>query len=152
MPFNTPRETPHQRNTRQPQNDLIKITGLFPSKSGKALMGNTNDQSLDDLQTLIEDCRNEGVPLRFLVFDRTDSDRGGPPYVLNVTKGENRRAGPPPRRPMAPQQKEWDGNIGELPGDSNDPNAGPYDEMPPQDDMPQTEPVPRPMRRSAPRR
>lgn len=130
-----PSEPPAPRppNAAYPNDEpLLRLGGLYPSKTGNALTGNisltyspreTQEPVGVSLGDLIQRAMEADRPLRFLVFENTRT--GHPPYILNVTLG-NPRAEAPPTGP------------------------GP-DAAPPGDDQPPEAP-PRPPRRAAPRR
>lgn len=164
MAFTTPQPQRSGPPRNQQQDDLLRLTGLFASKSGKALTGNLDLHARlgeatvgEALLGLIQECMETHMPLRFLVFEREGST---PPYTLNATKGEPRRAtgqqpqrwsAPPPPPPAEPDNlglddefppRDWDETNG------TDVNNGPYSDQ----NAPEPAP-PRPtQRRTAPRR
>lgn len=131
----------------EPQTDsadpspLLRLGGLFPTQSGKALTGNVNlsyvgrDQDAtigERLIQILEKCIQENRPLRFVIFENQGKFGNKVPYILNVTIGRS---------------------PGEYTttGESLSPEAPPP--PPPPQTTPRTEPTPRPpIRRIAPRR
>ena len=102
MPFGTPQPPPSTRRATKdngyPKEDLIKLGGLYPSKSGKALTGNSNmnyvlkSTEIPVGETLIETIKqamDEDRPLRFLVFENNGRFPGAP-YSLHVAMGTAR--------------------------------------------------------------
>jgi len=99
MPFRRPPEPP--KEAQQPSEErppLLKLGGLFPSKSGNALTGNVNlwyktrqgEASVGTkLAELLQQCAKENRPVRVLVFENTGKwgGKGHAPYSLHVCLG-----------------------------------------------------------------
>src|SRR5438270_13532657 len=95
MPFNQDRPQP-QRSRRQLDANLMRLVGLYPSKTGKALTGNIgiswqdqDGQSMGKkLIEMIERALDDNLPSRFVIFDNTDrAEANRPPYSPQVTFG-----------------------------------------------------------------
>lgn len=162
MPFGRPTPPPSSPppspGQNYPKDDLLKLGGLYPSKSGKALTGNIHINEPRRgasepfgviLIDLIQQAMEEQRPLRFLVFESTFPDSRSP-YTLNITLGN-------PRPPRGEEPDE----DGEDPTPTTTPQRGEYfggnePTPPPPTRRPEaptrSEPVPRPVRRTAPRR
>ncbi len=162
MPFRHPQppRSPQPDNPR-PNVDpdrppLLKLGGLYPSKSGKALTGNINllyqdRQGSPSVGTqwveLLQQCVQENLPLRVLVFENNGQWSGAhrAPYTLHICVGsprQERPASPPP--PDLPEEHPDD----EAPDNQPEP-----DEPEPPARLRTPEPTPRPpVRRIAPRR
>src|SRR5438105_2099227 len=154
MPFNQDRPQP-QRGKWERDGNLMRLGGLYPSKTGKALTGNMgigwqdqDGQSMGKkLIEMIERALDDNLPLRFVIFDNTDRAEGNrPPYSLHVTFGMSRPAmttpvgAPPiarrpPEQPRADTVPDWVGGYNQEPTEA-----------------PEPEPVPRVNRRGPPRR
>ena len=142
-----PRREPQPRDGNGDRTPLLRLGGLWPNKNGNALMGNTqldytpkdSDQTRgEQLIKLIEDCMEQGVPLRFLVFENNKGFPKNMPYTINVTVGQPRPGDQAPRE-EAETVPDWVTDT--------------KNQMPIAEPTPiQTERVLRPIRRSAPRR
>ena len=123
MPFD---RQPQQPSPQYPNNGpLLRVGGLYPSKSGKALTGNIHvatprqgeEQPFGEiLIDLIRQCMEENLPVRCLVFEN-DGKYPGAPYRVCLTTGRSK-----------PEQAQVQG------------------------DSPPEEPAQRPPRRTLPRR
>lgn len=132
MPNYAPRPNNNGGNQQYPDREpLVRWGGLYTFKSGKGFAGNINvarvnpDTGVSFGQTLIDQiqqCLDEGRPLRIVVFENNFPDARSP-YTINSTLGVSK----------------------EQAGERQD---GAY----PANDQGGSEPVPRPMRRGAPRR
>lgn len=133
-----------ERQGQQPQQGkfegdapLLRVTGLWESKSGKALMGGIDVTKAryggteplgEELIALIRNCIEAGRPLRFLIFQNQNGK--GAPYNLSATMGRAR-----PEGEGGEGQQAWRRPQVEEPSPTEEPL-----------------PTPRPGRRSAPTR
>ena len=103
MPFRHPQppRSPHP-NVDPERPPLLKLGGLYPSKSGKALTGNINllyqdRQGSPSVGTqwveLLQQCVQENLPIRVLVFENNGQFGGAhrAPYTLHVCLGTPRQ-------------------------------------------------------------
>lgn len=146
MPFGTHRakNVPAPRPQSKYNNgDLLRVAGLFPSQSGKALTGNANmnyekdgERVGEKLIKLIEHCMEHDLPLRLLVFDQSTWQDSRVPYLLNVTVGQPRQVAPQPAENPA-DPRAW---MNEAPSNSfDDPRTNPESTA----GLPAPEPTPR---------
>lgn len=121
MPFQSqqpPRPPQGPRGQDPNEYPLQRLCGLFPSRAGNALMGNLRDQDLDLLETVIDDARRSGRPLRILVFENRKASGNQPPYNFNVTLGT----------PRAEQAGGWRTSGAQAPYNPPDPDGGESDD------------------------
>ena len=158
MPFRHPQppRSP-QPNVDPDRPPLLKLGGLYPSKSGKALTGNINllyqdRQGSPSVGTqwveLLQQCVQENLPIRVLVFENNGQFGGAhrAPYTLHVCLGapwQEQPTSPPP-----PELLEGHATYEDAPEGEQEP-----DEPEPPARLRTPEPTPRPpVRRVAPRR
>ena len=158
MPFRHPQppRSPHP-NVDPERPPLLKLGGLYPSKSGKALTGNINllyqdRQGSPSVGTqwveLLQQCVQENLPIRVLVFENNGQFGGAhrAPYTLHVCLGapwQEQPTSPPP-----PELLEGHATYEDAPENEREP-----DEPEPPARLRAPEPTPRPpVRRVAPRR
>lgn len=179
MPFQYPSAS---RSPRPDGPPLISAGGLFPSRSGKALVGSINLDYVDtrvgtpvstQLLNLIDQCLKEKRQLRVLIFEQF---QGRVPYTLNFTIGETpdereQRLGSEVVENAAQEHVMHQTQTPPQQTVPPTPNDGPWADAPTQDQPfngwgsypsneqqsnPSSEqsgePTPRPMRRGAPRR
>ena len=143
--------------------ELVRIAGLWPSASGKALIGsiNLNEPRFDpknpvdipagdEIVDMIQNCMQNKLELKFLVFENKPGQKG-PRYALLFAIGqdERQRQQQPAQGPQRPQAQQNDG----PPPPPTPPRWG-WAQQPAeaaQNDSPEPE-APRPQRRVAPRR
>lgn len=159
MPFPThkpdypPTRPPAQASQSQPdysnQPPLLKWGGLYPSRNGKAIVGNIKltqpryGETRPFGEILIEQIKQymaEGKSLRILVFEGRpnpkEDTRPQAPYTIHSTEGLSR--------------DQW---LAMSRGEQGAATGGPWERSQEEPNQPtQTEPVPQPMRRGAPRR
>ena len=131
MPDYAPRPA-NGGNSQYPDREpLVRWGGLYTFKSGKGFAGNINIARINPetgicfgqtLMDQIQQCLDEGRPLRIVVFENTFPDARSP-YTINSTMGVSKEQAS--AATAAPQNEPYDAR---------------------------SEPVPRPMRRGAPRR
>ena len=160
MPFRHPQppnSSPQQPNTDPERPPLLKLGGLYPSKSGKALTGNINllyqdRQGVPSIGTqwveLLQRCVQENLPIRVLVFENNGQWGGAhrAPYTLHVCVGTPKQE--QPTSPPPSELLEGHATYEEAPEDQPEPG-----EPEPPTRLRTPEPTPRPpVRRVAPRR
>ena len=158
MPFRHPQppRSPHP-NVDPERPPLLKLGGLYPSKSGKALTGNINllyqdRQGSPSVGTqwveLLQQCVQKNLPIRVLVFENNGQFGGAhrAPYTLHVCVGTPRQE--QPASPPPPELLEGHATYEDAPEGEQEP-----DEPEPPVCLRTPEPTPRPpVRRVAPRR
>lgn len=170
MPFHR-RSAPPQRRRNDTDDDLLRLGGLWDSKSGKAITGSVNVIEPQDegeppfgevLIQWIEQAMSEERPLRFLVFEVNSQSPRGPSYSLNMALGDQRPADresrPPLRRSSAPPPRSRPQMVEDAVDKTDrdgiretDAAISDVDNQEPIRE-PEPEPTPRPVRRPAPRR
>ena len=143
MPFS--RSKAQNSRSTEDREPLLRLGGLWTSKTGKALTGNVNldyakegeDSVGEQLMSLLTQAKQEGKPLRFLVFEDDGKFASRAPFSLHVTLGMQKpEEQEQPTRESAPQApRRW--------GPPPETDASVSDTV---------ESTPRPMRRTAPRR
>lgn len=128
---------PPQTEQAEPDDELLKLGGLYPSRSGNALLGGINLSwvprgGTDPVGTLliekIQRAMDLGRPLRFCVFENSGKFQNQSPYSIHVAVG----------RPRQTQPGSLEGTEGTQESQRLPPVMAPL--------------PPRPVRRTAPRR
>lgn len=114
--FRQPPPPPQPPQDPDDQYPLVKIAGLWPSRSGTALMGNIGrEMDIEALERVIQAARMAERPLRFIVFDNSNkmgNNPRAPAYTLMATLGRVMQPQPAQTFYPDPDQPEGEEEAG----------------------------------------